>query len=502
MSRRRAATLAVASSVWNAALLIAATPVYLSILGIEAYGLIGFYITLQAVLQILDLGFAPAINREVARTTAVDNVDAARVLLRTLACLYWVSAPVLAAGFYLSAPAIAGGWLKTEALTTSMVSDTLIVMGLLVAARWPIVIYQNALIGAQRLGLASVVGAVMNALSVGAAIAAISLISPQPQMLFAAQAVVSLLHALVLGALAWRALDGRRGARASLSSLRSVWRFSAGMGGVTLTSIALTQLDKALLSRILSLPQFGEYMLAVTVVGGLSVLFGPLFNTVFPDYSARVARGEATMLAARYQSGTRLFAVLYLPIVVALGMYAHDLIWVWTGDRSTADAVAPLIILLCIGTGINGLMHFPYAMQLAHGFTSIPLLINVTLLAVSAPAIVLLAARFGGLGGAMAWAGLQLAYLFVGTYMTHRRMPLGSGAGWLLGSVLLPAALAGVTALALQPVVLGSEPGSMQRLGAISVSVLLSALLCALCLPDTRKRLAIELRNFVRAGLH
>ena len=114
MSRRRAAALAVASSVWNASLMIAATPIYLSTLGIEAYGLIGFYITLQAVLQILDLGFAPAINREVARTTAVGDVDAARVLLRTLACLYWISAPVLAAGFYLSAPAIAGNWLKTE----------------------------------------------------------------------------------------------------------------------------------------------------------------------------------------------------------------------------------------------------------------------------------------------------------------------------------------------------------------------------------------------------
>lgn len=500
MSRRRTAALAVAGSVWNAALLIAATPVYVSILGIEAYGLVGFYITLQAVLQILDLGFAPTINREIARTTAVGDVAAARALLRTLACVYWISAPVLAAGFYLAAPAIAGGWLNSESLRPSVVADALIIMGLLVAARWPIVIYQNALIGVQRLGLVAVVGAVMNTLSVGAAIAAISLVSPLPQTLFAAQAVVSLLHALILGALAWRALDGRCGARASLSCLRSVWRFSAGMGAVALTSIALTQIDKALLSRLLSLSHFGEYMLAVTVVGGLSVLFGPLFNTIFPDYSARIARGEGDSLASWYRAGTRWFAVLYLPVVFALAMYAHDVIWVWTGQRASADAVAPLVALLCVGTGINGLMHFPYAMQLAHGFAWIPLLINAALLAVSAPLIIILATRLGAVGGALAWAGLQVAYLFFGTYITHRRMPMGSAVSWLFGSVLLPGALAGAAAFALQPMILLFSAGSIERLSAIAVSVLLSALFCALCLSDTRSRLAVELHNVARAG--
>ena len=42
-------------------------PFYIKLLGIEAYGLVGFYVTLLAALQVLDLGISPTINREMAR---------------------------------------------------------------------------------------------------------------------------------------------------------------------------------------------------------------------------------------------------------------------------------------------------------------------------------------------------------------------------------------------------------------------------------------------------
>ena len=50
-----------------ALLQLAFIPFYIKFLGIEAYGLIGFYIMLQAVLQVLDLGLGPTMNREMAQ---------------------------------------------------------------------------------------------------------------------------------------------------------------------------------------------------------------------------------------------------------------------------------------------------------------------------------------------------------------------------------------------------------------------------------------------------
>ncbi len=494
MARRLAAVIAVAGSVWGAALALAAVPVYVSRMGIEAYGLIGFLITSQAVLQILDLGLAPAVNREVARSTALGDLPAARTLLRTLGRVYWVMAFAIGALFFALAPVIASTWLNASQLPVRDVTESLALMGVLIAVRWPIAVYQNTLIGVRRLAAASLLQAAMSTLSVAASIAVVTYLAPRPQAMFAAQAAVSLVHVVLARMLAWRALGGRDGALVSLSAVKRVWHFSAGMGGVVLTGVALTQLDKALLSKLLPLAAFGEYMLAVTVVGGLSVFIGPLFNTIYPEFSALVARGQTQLLAQRYHRDTRLFAVAFLPIATALGVYGHDLIWLWTGQAAVAEAIAPVVALLCIGSAINGLMYFPYSLQLAYGLAWIPLAINVTLLVVSAPLIVVLTMRHGATGGAAAWATVEVVYLLVGTWATHRRIAIGSGLAWLGKGIAMPLALTGALAWAFHPLVDLTPGGSALRAGAIAASVLLTGALGAACFPDLRTRLFARLR--------
>src|SRR5688572_11814236 len=57
----------VGGGAWTALMQIVATPFYLRLLGVESYGLIGFYTALQALLQVLDMGISLMTSREVAR---------------------------------------------------------------------------------------------------------------------------------------------------------------------------------------------------------------------------------------------------------------------------------------------------------------------------------------------------------------------------------------------------------------------------------------------------
>jgi len=489
MARGLAGATAVASSVWGAALSLAAVPVYVSHLGIEAYGLIGFFITSQAILQVLDLGLAPAVNREMARSAALGTAGTSRTLLYTLARLYWITAIIIASVLGASASLIATYWLNASSLPVQDVTESLMLMGTLIAARWPIAVYQNTLIGMQRLGAASLLSAAMSTLSVGASVLTVTTVQARPQALFAVQAACSLLHALVIRWMAWRALGGISGAAFDLASIRRIWHFSLSVGGVILTGVALTQLDKALLSKMLPLASFGEYMLAATVVGGLSVLVGPLFNTIYPEFSALVAREQFDVLARKYHRDTRNFAVAFLPIVTALGLYGYDLVWLWTGHRETATTVAPVIALLCVGSAINGLMFFPYSLQLAHGLAWIPLAINVGLLVIAAPLIVMLAMAHGALGGAAAWALLEVAYLFTGTWITHRRIAAGSAWAWLGKAIAVPLIATAALAWMLRPLVTLAPGGSGLRAAAVAASVLISAAIVALCFQDLRIRM-------------
>ena len=83
-------------------------------LGVEAYGLVGFFVFSQSVLQLLDLGLAPTINREVARCRTQGNMRDAAELLRTFAIIYWAVGALILVCFFLAAPYIASYWLNAE----------------------------------------------------------------------------------------------------------------------------------------------------------------------------------------------------------------------------------------------------------------------------------------------------------------------------------------------------------------------------------------------------
>src|SRR5688572_6913204 len=106
----------VANSVVLVLVNLIALPFYLRFLGMEAYGLIGFYATLQAVLQMLDLGLAPTVSRELAHGAETGQQRRSASLLRTLGVVYIGIAVVIFALVALAAPSIGANWLQAKSL--------------------------------------------------------------------------------------------------------------------------------------------------------------------------------------------------------------------------------------------------------------------------------------------------------------------------------------------------------------------------------------------------
>lgn len=430
------------NSIWTALIGLAVVPFYLKYLGVEAYGLIGFFVTTQALLQFLDMGMAPTINREVARCSASGDLKEAGNLLHTLAVVYWSVAGMIAVLISALAPLIAEHWLQSRQLSTQTILHAVTLMGLVVACRWPIGLYQGALIGAQRLTVSSAISMTMTTIGGLGAIAVLAVASPTIEAFFIWQAGVGCVYALTMRAAAWRVIGRSERVRFDIGRLKSVWRFTAGMGGIGLTALAFTQLDKLILSKMLGLDEFGHYMLATVVVSGLYLLISPLFNVIYPRFCALVVTGEREKLSEQYRLGTRMLATVLFPVAIVLALFSEDLLHVWTGDPSLASSVAPVISLLVIGTALNGVMYFPYALQLAYGMTWIPLTINLALMCLMVPLIVYLAREYGALGGAVAWLVSQVIYLFWGPWLTHRQVLKGLASRWLLHDVGTPLLLA------------------------------------------------------------
>lgn len=426
------------NSVWSVLVGLAVVPFYLKYLGVEAYGLIGFFVTTQALLQLLDMGLAPTINREVARCSVSGELKEAGKLLHTLAVVYWCMAAAIALLLLVLAPLIAEHWLQSKQLSAQTITHAVMLMGLVVACRWPIGLYQGALIGAQRLTVSSGINMAMVTVGSIGAVAILAFVSPTIEAFFIWQACVGLVFAVAMRFAAWRIIGRSEQNRFDIEKLKSVWRFTAGMSGIGLTTLIFTQMDKVILSKMLGLEEFGHYMLATVVVSGLYVLITPVFNVAYPRFSALVATGDTEKLIDLYRMGTRLLVSAIFPIAMVLVIFGYELVLVWTGNPAIASSVAPVIALLAMGSGLHGAMYFPYALQLAYGVTRLPLTNNIILMMVFLPLIIYFALTYGALGGALAWLVLHVMYMLLGTFLTHRRLLRGVGVGWLLQDIGIP----------------------------------------------------------------
>jgi len=87
-------------------------PIYIYTLGVEAWGLIGFFVSLQVLLSLFDLGLGSSLTRELARlSTAASPAEASRNLTRTLECIYWCVGVLIALIIWSIAPWLAKHWL-------------------------------------------------------------------------------------------------------------------------------------------------------------------------------------------------------------------------------------------------------------------------------------------------------------------------------------------------------------------------------------------------------
>ena len=65
-------------SIWQSLMSLAFVPLYIKFMGIESYGLIGIFATLQAMFVLLDMGLSATLNREMARLSVLPGRNWAR----------------------------------------------------------------------------------------------------------------------------------------------------------------------------------------------------------------------------------------------------------------------------------------------------------------------------------------------------------------------------------------------------------------------------------------
>ncbi len=429
---------------WVVLMGLAFIPTYIKYLGIEAYGLIGLFAVLQAWLSLLDMGLTPALSREMARMTK-DRHSSQYIhdLLRSTEVLFSFMAVIVIASIWGIAPYLAMHWLNSEIISLKTIENALIVMGIVTALRLIENIYRSSIIGLQKQVIFNVINSSMATLRGLGSVGVLVWISPTIDAFFVWQGVVSLLSITLFAVVVYKTVPlSERGGRFSFMTLKSIQKFAGGMLGITFLSLLLMQVDKIILSRLLSLSDYGYYSLAVAVAATISMFLAPIGQAWFPKLSALQANGNEVEFIKVYHQGSQLISVVVGTIAIILIFFSQTILQLWTHNVDIVSHASVILSLLVLGNFLNGLMWMPYQAQLAHGWTSLTLRINIVSVIIIVPVIFLVTPYYGAEGAAWIWVGLNASYVLAGIHFMYRKILTKEKWKWYIEDILFPLASA------------------------------------------------------------
>ena len=435
--------------VWTSLLSLAFVPLYIKLMGVEVYGLLGIFMSLGALLSLLDMGLSATLSRELSRLSTVDDSEQeGRNLVRTFEVVYWGTGVVIGIAVVLLAPLIAQYWINSGEVGRETVEYALMIMGMSIAFQWPGGIYSGGLMGLQRQVVLNVIRSLMATLQHVGALLILLLVSPTILAFFFWQSFVGLLATISLGIWVWRSLpESNSAAKFQRALLVKNWRFATGMTGISLVTILLTQLDKIILSKMLTLEMFGYYMLAFSVANSLNNFSTPIFSALFPKFTQLVTSGDMNGLASLYHKGTRLLSTLMLPVAITVIFFSEEILALWLNDPVLSENTQAILVLLMIGTSMSAIMAMPYALQLAHGWTRFSIYKNLIALTFLLPLLLLLVGWYQGIGAAVVWLILNLGYLAIEVPIMHRRLLKTEMRNWYQRDIIQPLLLVTVVVL-------------------------------------------------------
>ena len=419
------------------------TPIQVRVLGIEAYGVIGFIATLQVVTGALDLGLSSTLTRELAGDTSEGRRDSF-ALLGTATTVFWALSFAIWAALSVASGSIARSWFTIGRIPADEVEQGLRFVALFVALRWPVALYSGVLAGAHRMDVLNVVKTASAAVRLLGGIGVILLWPDLSTFLawVAISAVGEVLAFMVVTRKVIPEWDMRP--RFSMEAVQKVWRFSLGMMGLGISSALLPQVDRLIVSKMLPLEDFGYYSLAHTAATAVSLAVTACSSAMMPSFAVAHAAGDRTALQHEYTVMSRLMIFGAGAVFFLFVFFGKPVLTVWVTEE-TAERAWLACTLISGGYWLSSGVSAAYTFAIASREPLLPLKISTASVVLYIPALAVLTHLWGIEGAATAWLMLFGGYVLVVIPMIHRRLVGMDTMPWYLRGFIVAAMLGWIT---------------------------------------------------------
>lgn len=474
------------------ALTVVITPLQINILGIAAFGVVGFISTLQIAFTGFDFGLSSTVTRELA-IDKTENKEGSIQLLQTASTIFWIVAILIGTLIALLSGEIAQRWFTAQTVDIALIEQSLQVIALYLALRWPVSLYTGVLIGLQRMDVLNVVKVATASLRlIGGVLVLLTWRSLDSFLIWTAvNALIEVVSFLLICRWVHPSLPWKPGI--SLTDLRRVWRFSLTMNGLTILTILIVQADRLLVSRLLPLEDLGAYTLAYTAASIIPALIGAISTAVLPYLTEAYGAADKNILLRRYDTTSRFMMFATGMVTGYLIFFGEHLLALWVNPNAAAEAAMSLALLASGFLGSAAASN-AYQLTVASGRANLALRISVLTALPYAAVLYFLISWLGIVGAALAWFLLNLGYVAFLVPQVHREILHISFAPYFL-KILAPFGLLTCCIFGIANVILDERPVA----SFVGIAILASTLVVYTLLGYSL--LGKDIRTFVRSLL-
>ena len=345
-------------------------PVYLSVLGRESYGLIGFFTALNLLMQIFSQGIGQALQRSIAQR---DVDEQGRRLLRRLVSTferaYGVMGLVIMVCLMAASGFVSRDWVRNEHLDSSTIQLCLVILSLRIGIAFPSGVYQSVFVGTQRQVIGNATTVIVT-LAGALANVAITFLTRSVVWVIACDAMFAALTMVLLRWQAFRVLPQRSASESGTFSRQdflavarpSIWLIcTSGLG------VLITQMDRIILSRMVTLGELAVYNAGVAAGRVVSILYTPFLMASYPEICQCATQGDRKALARLVARNATVVSAMTACCAFPMCFFASDVLQVWTRDATVVHEGSAILVLYTLGSlAISNASVF-YMLQMAIG---------------------------------------------------------------------------------------------------------------------------------------
>lgn len=343
--------------IYTAVIAVVMIPFLINFLGNESYGLIGYFVVVQACLSIFDAGIGGVLTRQaiLSKSNKIAFENFVKIFYKAILFFLCISTVIWLYGHFYSDSLVE---MLNSKLPTSTISQSIALMLMIFSVKYIQGPFRSILLANERQVLLTTINVIYMTLSQVAVYYFLVISNDGIVLYFKLQFLFAVINSVMIIYFGLRTLmtikaqskeSNLNDGEIVSDSFRTILLFALQLSILSILWVLVNQSDKLALAKYLPLAEYAHYTVAISFVSMLAVLSDPLNQFLQPRLTGLFYKKNYHSYSNMFNKSFDFILLLTLPLAIFLFFHSRELVYLWTRNNDLAISISNYLPWLFMG---------------------------------------------------------------------------------------------------------------------------------------------------------